>query len=134
MSYRGPNSTRISGQFGSVGGWAGAQVTWRAYVSANTTGSALWAGAGPTRYYAERPVTAMFAAAGGGESRFRETLLPAGQVMAGDVVASTQQPLGQNDQLVWRGVTYRVEGAAVPVYLGGQLWYATVLRRGDATG
>lgn len=134
MTYRGPDASRISGQFVAVQHWAGASVTWRAYVSAATTGSAYWAGGGQTRYYAERAITAMLAAPQDGEARFRETQLPAGQIIAGDLVASTLHPLGQNDQVVWRGVTYRVESDAVPVYIGGKLFYRTVLRRGDVTG
>ena len=54
--------------------------------------------------------------------------------MAGDVMLSTQDVLGKQDEVQWRGVTYRVEGDGMPVHLGGRVWYRTMLRRGDVTG
>jgi len=135
VSYRGPNSSRISGQFVGVQSYAGATAIWRHYLSTTTgTGSAYWAGGGETRTYAERVITALWAAPQGNESRFREVQLPAGQMMAGDAVVSTLVTLGPLDELVWNGVAYRVEGDSTPTRIGGQVWYRTVLRRGDTTG
>jgi hypothetical protein len=132
VAYRGPASARIAGQFSVVQGWAGTVVMWRCYVSASATGnSAYWAGGGQQRYFVERPITALLAAPRGIP---REAQLPAGQVMAGELTISTQQPLGVSDQIVWGGVVYRVEGVPFPVTMGGTVWYRTVLRRGDATG
>lgn len=134
MSYRGPNTRRLAAQQREVAGYAGETGVWRQYVSAASGLSGLWAGAGITRYYQERAITGLWAAPQIGESRFRETQLPGGQVMAGDVVLSTPDELGPQDEVVWRGVTYRVEGDATPIHMGGRVWYRTVLRRGDATG
>lgn len=135
MSYRGPNSSRISGQFVGVQSYAGATAIWRHYLSTTTgTGSAYWAGGGETRTYAERVITALWAAPQGNESRFREVQLPAGQMMAGDAVVSTLVALGPLDELIWNGVAYRVEGDSTPTQIGGQVWYRTILRRGDMTG
>lgn len=134
MSYRGPQTGRIATQHSEILGYAGESCIWRQYVSATTSTSGYYAGAGTTRHYREQTITGLFAAPQMGESRFRETQLPGGQVIAGDMVASTTMPLGSQDELVWRGVTYRLEGDNVPIHLGGRMWYRTVLRRGDATG
>lgn len=133
--YRGPGAQRIGGQFATVQGWAGEQVTWRQWVSASSgTTSGYFAGGGVTQYYREQTITALLAAPQMGEARFRETMLPGGEVLAGDVVASTMQPLSSRDELVWQGTAYRVAGDAVPIHMANRLWYRSVLRRGDATG
>lgn len=134
-SYRGPDWRRILAQFAQLAAWHGATVTWRQYVSGSTgTGSGYYAGGGTTRYYHEQTITGLWGAPRMRENRFHEVQTPAGQVMAGDAVISTRMPLGSQDELIWRGVIYRVEGDSTPLYLGGSLWYRTLLRRGDATG
>lgn len=132
MGYRGPQTGRIAGQHNAIVQYAGEPCTWRQYVSAASATSGYYAGAGTTRYYREQTITAMFAAPQMGESRFRETQLPGGQVIAGDMVASTPTALGTQDEIIWRGTTYRLEGDAVPIHIGGRVWYRTVLRRGDS--
>lgn len=133
--YRGPNTGRIQAQFDEIAQYAGEAAVWRQYVSGGvSTGSAYLAGAGTTAYYREQTITALWAAPQMGDARFRETQLPGGQVMAGDAVVSTPLPMGSQDELDWRGVTYRVEGDSLPIHIGGRNWYRTVLRRGDATG
>lgn len=135
MSYRGPNKSRIGAQFATVNQHNAETAIWQMYVSGSTgTASGYWGGLGTTQHYLERPVSALWAAPQMGEARFRETQLPGGQVIAGDAVVSTLLPLGKDDQIIWRGTTYRIEGDSTPVHLGGRLWYRTVLRRGDATG
>lgn len=134
MTYCGPNPARMSGQVGGIQQHAGESVTWRHYVSAATQTSAYFAGGGLTPYYSESTITALMRAPQMGEARFRETPLPAGMIMAGDMVVSTFAPLGSRDELIWRGVTYRIEGDATPVHIGGRLWYNTLVRRGDVTG
>jgi len=133
--YRGPQPARIGAQFDQVMRNHGETGTWRQFVSASVaTGSAVWAGQGVTAYYRTQSITALWAAPQMGDARFRETQLPGGQVMAGDAVVSTFQPFGTQDQILWRGVTYRIEGDSTPIHIGGRVWYRTVLRRGDATG
>lgn len=135
MTYRGPNAQRINAQFSGIQGYAGEAVCWRQYVSgASGNVTAYLAGGGITHYYREQWITGLLAAPQMGEARFRETMLPGGQVIAGDMVLSTQMPLRSNDEVIWRGVTYRIEGDTTPIHIGGQLWYRTVVRRGDATG
>lgn len=134
MSYRGPNARRITRQFNDVQGYAGETVLWKQYLSSDSGNvTAYLAGAGTTRTYRQQWITGLVAAPQMGEARFRETQLAAGQVIAGDAVISTLQPLGSQDEIVWRGVDYRVEGANTPIHIGGRLWYRVVLRRGDAT-
>jgi len=135
MSYRGPNTKRIGSQFNTVQGWAGEAVIWRQFVSgATAAGSGLYGGVGTTCHYREQWATGLIAAPQMGESRFRETQLQGGQEIAGDAVVSMLHPMGSQDELIWRGVTYRIEGDSTPIHLGGRLWYRTVLRRGDVTG
>ena len=135
MTYRGPDTGRIMAQQGAIMQYAGEPCTWRHFVSGGSTaGSGYYAGTGQTLYYHERTITGLFAAPQMGESRFRETQLAGGQVIAGDMVASTPCALGARDELVWRGVTYRLEGDNTPIHIGGQVWYRSVLRRGDVTG
>jgi hypothetical protein len=135
MTYRGPNTGRIMGQHSAIVSYAGEPCTWREYVSAGAaSGSAYYAGGGTTYYYRQQTITALFAAPQMGESRFRETQLAGGQVIAGDMVASTPCALNAQDELIWRGVTYRLEGDWTPIHIGGRVWYRSVLRRGDVTG
>lgn len=132
MPYRGPQPPRIGTQFAQVQQYAGETGVWRQYISAATaSGSGIWAGGGTTHYYREQAVTGLW----GSPNRVlnaRQVQLAGGQVMAGDGMISTEHPLGDQDEIVWRGVTYRVEGESLPVHLGGRVWYRTVLRRGDA--
>jgi len=135
MSYRGPNKARIQRQVvGDLMRHAGEPVVWREYISAGSdTGSAYYAGGGTTRYYREQAITGLLAAPQMGESRFRETQMPAGQEVAGDAMITTMTALGIQDELVWRDVTYRIESDSTPERIGGRVMWRTVLRRGDDT-
>lgn len=134
VGYRGPQHRRVAWQFQRIAGDHGETLIWRQYVSAETGGSARLAGGGTTRYYQERTITGLLAAPQFGESRFREQQLPAGQVVQGEAVLSLPYPIGKQDELIWRGVTYRVEGDNVSVNYGSETWYRTILKRGIATG
>ena len=128
MPYRGPQTARIAPQFSQVFDYAGETGTWRQYISAATaSASGVWAGVGTTQYYREQVVTGLWAT-----PNAKEMQTPGGLVMAGDAAISTLHSLGPQDEMVWHGVTYRVEGESLPVHLGGRVWYRTVLRRGDA--
>ena len=130
MVYHGPDSARIMRQQTALMAYAGETGIWRQYASASTaSGTGVWAGVGTTLYYRQQVITGLWAPATQQESQ-----LPGGQVMAGDVMLSTQDVLGKQDEVQWRGVTYRVEGDSMPVHLGGRVWYRTMLRRGDVTG
>jgi len=130
VTYRGPRAARIGGQFQDIQGWAGESCIWRQYVSAASATSGYYAGGGTTRYYRQQTITGLLWT----DMHQVENLLPGGMVMAGDVMISTPQPLGDQDEVVWSGVTYRVEGDTTPMHLGGRVWYATPLKRGDTTG
>ena len=135
MAYRGPQPQRIAQQLGEIMQHNAETGTWRQWVSAGTGNtSAYYAGYGESSYYREQVISGLWAAPQMGESRFRETQLPGGQVMAGDAVLSTVQVFNPRDEVIWRGVTYRIEGDATPIVIGGRVWWRTVLRRGDATG
>jgi hypothetical protein len=130
VTYRGPDPARLHGQMSAIMTHASETAIWRQYISASSgTGSAIWAGAGITQHYRQQVISGLFVPAAQ-----RETQLAAGQIIAGDMAFSTFQRLGVQDEVQWRGVTYRVEGDILPVHLGGRVWYQTMLRRGDATG
>ena len=130
MPYHGPDSARIMRQQTALMAYAGETGIWRQYASASTaSGTGVWAGVGTTLYYRQQEITGLWALA-----TQQENQLPGGQIMAGDAMLSTQDVLGKQDEVQWRGVTYRVEGDSMPVHLGGRVWYRTMLRRGDVTG
>lgn len=130
MAYHGPDSARIMRQQTAVMAYAGETGIWRQYASASTaSGTGVWAGVGTTLYYRQQVITGLWAPATQQESQ-----MPGGQIMAGDAMLSTLDVLGKQDEVQWRGVTYRVEGDSLPVHLGGRVWYRTMLRRGDVTG
>lgn len=133
MTYRGPRAARIGGQFQEVQGWAGEPCIWRQYVSATSATSGYYAGGGTTRYYRQQTITGLLWKAMG-QGSYNEVHLPGGTVMAGDTMISLPVVLGEQDEVIWRGVTYRVEGDTTPIHLGGRVWYATPLTRGDTTG
>lgn len=136
MTYRGPDPSRMSTQFAGLQAYAGQTVTWRSWIAASASStSAYLAGAGRVDTWREQQITALIAAVGQGNApSFRENAAPGGQIMAGDMTLSTRERLGVQDQVVWRGVTYRIEGDPQPYRAGGHLWYNTYIRRGDATG
>jgi hypothetical protein len=135
VSYRGPNPKRINNQFATIKLHNAETGTWRQYISASTgTASAYWGGGGTTRYYREQVVSGLWAAPQIGESRFRETQWAGGQILAGDALISLSHKIGTQDEVIWRGVTYRVEGDRTPIHIGDRTWWRTVLSRGDKTG
>ena len=130
MPYHGPDPERMRAQFAGLQAFVGQSVTLRTWVSASTAStSAYMAGGGKTDSYRQQQITALMK-----PSQPQEAMAPGGMVMAGDMIASTPQALGNQDQLVWQGVTYRIEGDSLPIRAGGRLWYHTYIRRGDATG
>jgi hypothetical protein len=125
----------VGAQFDRIAGEHGQAVTWRQYVSASTgTSSAYYGGGGTTRYYREQTITGLIAAPRMGESRFREYSIFGGQVLAGDIVVSLPHEMDRQDELIWRGTTYRVESDSTPITQGGTTWYRALMRRGDVTG
>ncbi len=134
--YRGPDPTRMTTQFAGLQAYVGQTVIWREWITASASSvSAYLAGAGKVDTWREQQITALIAAVGQGNApTFREQMAPGGQIMAGDMMLSTREQMGVQDQVVWRGVTYRIEGDPLPYRAGGLLWYNTYIRRGDATG
>lgn len=133
MTYRGPNPNRIQAQESQIALYHAETATWRVHVSGETANSsAYFAGAGRTEHYRETTISGLFATYGGNSPMFRELQQAAGMSMSGDLMVSTFQALGDQDEITWRGVRYLVQGDSVPVRMGGRVWYRTVLTRGDA--
>lgn len=122
MSYRGPNPERMSAQAGDVFQHAGQVVTWRRFVSANSGIPGV--GLGGENFYAERTITALFA-----DANQLESQTPAGLIAAGELVMTTREKIGRSDELVWRGIEYRVDSDPMPARFDG---WTTVIRRGNA--
>ena len=128
MSYRGPNRQRIEGQRrAAIDTHAGYSALWRQYVSASS-GNAF-AGRGETYHYREQWVTAHFFGVPGAPSTITERQRAAGMVTEGKFFVSTPVQLGQRDELVWMGDTYRIEGTPVPAQIDG--YYSVQIKRGD---
>jgi hypothetical protein len=112
--------------------YAAEAVTWRQWISASTgSGSAYAAGGGESACYRDQTISAVFSLPRTWDARAHQEQTPGGTLIAGDVIASTFQALGDQDQVIWRDVSYGVEGESIPVRIGGRLWYRTVLRRGE---
>ncbi len=123
MTYRGPSRKRIQGQQSAIFENAGHVVTWRRYVSASAGVPAAGIGSAPR--YVERTITALFYPLEQPEGQ-----RAVGQVVSSEFKATTREALGLQDELVWQGATYRVEGVATPTKLPGT--WVTVIKRGQA--
>lgn len=87
-------------------------------------------GVGDAPQYASRTVTGLFR-----PSTFEEIQQGGGQIVQGDIMATLLdcQP-DRRDEVVWRGVIYRVESDFIPERIVASSGYRGLLRRGDATG
>jgi hypothetical protein len=102
----------------------GQTATWRQWVSAGDSFDHL--GLGDTQYYREQVITALFYES---YQRQPESQRSVGMIAEGAFAVSTRERLGRQDELRWRGVTYRVESDPQPSIVAG-LWM-TMLKRGD---
>lgn len=125
MPYRGNIPNRRRAQMGDVYQQAGYTATWRRYVSAVT--GVVDAGMGVTLYYTESVITALFGM--NQTPGIRETQQAVGLLAAADIYAVTREALGRQDELRWRGATYRVESDPVPGVMAPG--YVTHLKRGE---
>lgn len=109
----------------SVFKYAGSTATWRQYVSASAGVPA--AGIGSALYYREQTITAVFGR--GLLGQFLEYQVAAGMQAAGIVLMASPHRIARQDEIVWRGTTYRVEADPVPARIVGH-WVVN-LKRGD---
>mgnify|MGYP007083421584 CR=1 FL=1 len=123
MSYRAPNSARIAAQqLGTHFQHAGHTATWKQYISASAGIAAAGMGSAPR--YREQTITALF---GSGHAHAPEQPTPAGLFAAAEIYAVTRERVGRSDELVWRGIPYRVESDPAPGRLAGT-WISTLKR------
>jgi hypothetical protein len=122
MAYRGVQAARIRQNAGDILSQAGYTATWRQYVSASE--GIAYAGLGETQHYREQTITALLYQS---YQRQPEGQRAVGMLAAGEFAASTRERLGRQDELVWRGTTYRVESDPQPSHVAG-LWMVTVKR------
>ena len=112
--HRGPNARRQQAQVAEIFRHASVTATWRQYISA-TTGTPD-AGLGDTYHYREQTITALI-----GLGRLRapeERQTPAGMLTSGEYQCTTREKLGRRDELIWRGVTYRIESEPIASHIG----------------
>lgn len=122
MTYRGPRKQRIQQQQAAIFEHAGHVVTWRRYVSASAGVPAAGIGSAPR--YVERQITALFY-----PLELAEGQRAAGMIVTSEFKATTREPLGRQDELVWQGATYRVESEATPATMPGT--FVSVIKRGQ---
>lgn len=128
MSYRGVDTARQAQQLNeTVFRYHGHTATWRQFVSAQS--GSPDAGLSDVPFYREQTITALFGGGGGGGAAARriERQMGLGMIASDQVVATTREQMGTQDELVWRGVVYRVESEALR---SGPNW-VTNLKRGE---
>ena len=111
--------------------YAGQTATWHKFVSASAGVPA--AGFGSAVYYTDFLITAVFgggvAGAGGTVDANLTRQLAMGQQEAGMIRISTQEQLSKTDEIIWRGVRYRVDTDSQLSPLNG--YWMSVIVRGD---
>lgn len=124
MSYRGPKRAKsILQAQRHLEAQVGETAVWRRFVSASTGVNV--AGFGPTMYYAQIPVSALFYQ----DRDLAERQEAAGQVIDGTFKVSVGVELGERDELIWRGDAYRVESESTPNRLNET--YSYIVKRGQ---
>lgn len=128
MTYRGPNPQRIAGQMThNQFQHAGHVVTWRQYISASA--GLDYAGYGPTPFYREQRITALFKAAMGFAMTQPEMQTPAGMTIDADWLIVTRQQLHSQDEIVYQGSAWRIDSDSQPSRMDGT--WINVLKKGN---
>ena len=126
MPYRNPQPERLARQTNDiVDTYAGQTVTWRQYISASAGGGAAWAGISNSAYYRDSLLTAHIV-----NAELMEEQRPGGQVIADTLRVTLPVQPGQKDELIWRGITYRIEGDTVPARIHDR--YMVTVKRGNS--
>jgi len=122
-----PDYGQVRRQQRALGDFVGETAQLRTYVSASAGTPAY--GVGDEPQYQTRVVTALLRPVA-----FDEVQAAGGQFFAGDMMAMVLDAApGPKDEIVYRGVTYRLASDTWPQPLAPSA-YRMVLRRGDATG
>ena len=82
----------------------------------------IGAGISQINYYADRGVSALF-----GQMSALEVQTPAGLIAASVVQMTTQERIGREDYIVWRGINFEVDSDPVPARFGDG--WITILKR-----
>lgn len=122
-----PDFGNIARQQASIASFVGETATYRRYLGVSA-GTPQY-GIGDEPIYAAQTITGLFS-----PSTFDEVQQGGGQIVIGDIMASLLncQP-DRRDEVIWRGVIYRVESDFIPERIFASNAYRGVLRRGDAT-
>lgn len=126
-----PNFDYMARQQRDIAAYVGEVATWRRYVSADALSpSSLAAGGGAASYYSTRAITGLFAPVS-----FDEIGQAGGLLMAGDMRATLIDAIpAPEDEIVWRGVNYRVASDPIAQPIVGSSALRFILRRGQNTG
>jgi len=129
MPYRNPMTPRQASQTNEIMKYAGVTATWRQYVSASAGISV--AGFGSGMYYREQTITAML---GGNNASLvspniqRQTTM--GQLPEGTLRIVSREVMTDKDEIIWRGVRYRVDANSQRSPLNG--YWMSIITRGDS--
>ena len=124
MPYRNPNTARMAQQSTVMQTYAGETATWRQFVSAVSGNAAV--GLGSAVYYRQQLITGVFGDGVATTNTFAQR--PVGQLQAGQIRIVTTEKLAQDDEIVYRGDTYRVDSEPTYSVLNGR--YIAILNRG----
>lgn len=124
-----PDFTLIQRQQRAIADHVGETAQWTRYVSADTYAPlSAAAGIAPSAYMLQSVITGLFSPA---TNALAELYNVGGQFVAGDMAATLVdcRP-SPNDQVVWRGVNYRVLTDPIQQQIAGRSAYRFILRRG----
>lgn len=131
MPYRNPDIFRNRQQTEIIHRYAGQTAVWRQYISANPpTGDGVAAGFGVVTNYREQVVTGVFGggdAGGGVMSTNQQEARAAGTIAGGMVRMVSNVQMHDQDEVIWQGITYRVDTDSQPAIMAGS-WQAILTR------
>lgn len=121
MSYRGPNSQRISVQASeNIFPNAGQTAIWKSLTSNSANFPAGGLDSTPT--YREQLITALF-----GKVEQAEHQTPGGLLAGAEIFCVTRERLNRQDEIRWQGVNYRVDSDPAPAKIAGT--FTCILKR-----
>ena len=122
-----PDREYIARNAGIIFSGAGETAILRAYVSGAAAANDF--GYADSFRYNERTVTGLFAIGTiGGVTLAREMQLAGGQAQANILTVTLPFSIGAQDEIIWRGTAYRVDGQGTPEVLGGRFIWRSPLK------
>ena len=122
-----PDREYIARNAGVIFSGAGETALLRAYVSGASAANDF--GYADSFRYNARTVTGLFAIGPiGGVTLAREMQFAGGQAQANVLTVTLPFSIGAQDEIIWRGTAYRVDGQGTPEVLGGRVLWRSPLK------